>query len=274
MLSEIKESYRQHADLIPDWRKLNRSQLCFKYIEYEKINPKLAEAYLSAIMFKCLNIVQHNSRVRWFYHADEHACYDWLTSSIIYVLNKRVWTDPKHPLYNDVNAPEKCINVAIYSQKINYTKHAKRQKREIMNNTLSLEALCEGNNDVPLAPYFDEDTTLEALINSKVRKFFSLKDYFKAFLIDAIITVNFNLNENLPKDLINLSIEKKLKHHLFTMSDEYLHIFSKQYGIDYEKVKLGFSYISSLSRNKLAKHLKQSLAELSRDSDILLYFGR
>ena len=34
-------------------------------------------------------------------------------------LNKHIWTDPNKKLYGDCNAPEKVINVIIYSRKNN-----------------------------------------------------------------------------------------------------------------------------------------------------------
>lgn len=266
MLSEIKESYKQCADLIPGWRKMSRSELCFKYIEAEADNDTVkTSAYLSAIIYKFLNVVSHNYKHKWFYHVDAEVCYDWVISSIMYVLKHRVWMDPKNKLYGDINAPEKCINVKIYAEKMNYTVFAQRQKRNVLNTSMSIDSLSDDCPGECLFPYVDEYATLEDLFSNKIIEFFNKKDYFNAFLLDAILTCKLQQSDS------NNQIFKKLKRHLNNLDTNYITVFSNNYGLDTDKVIKAYSYVKGLSYKNMINHLKNSLLFLRNDKELREY---
>ena len=60
MLREYRLIYETKADAYLcdfDWRKADKNMLFFKYCDYETANPKLSEAYLSALLVRYWHLI-------------------------------------------------------------------------------------------------------------------------------------------------------------------------------------------------------------------------
>ena len=141
MLEEYRQLYLESANLIPDWKSIRRSDLAFKYLEEKEKKTGLEDSYLSALILKFWNVAESNYYRQNIRFANQETCYEWLVDSIFYVLSKHVWTDPNSNLYQDKDAPEKAINVAIVSAKQNFHIARKTAKRSVNYLADSLERL-------------------------------------------------------------------------------------------------------------------------------------
>jgi len=57
MLLEYRSLYEDSARVIPDWKYLTISELCYKYLEYIDTDYDKASAYLSGLIAKCLSTI-------------------------------------------------------------------------------------------------------------------------------------------------------------------------------------------------------------------------
>lgn len=268
MLDEYKNIYRQQASFIPGWEKTSRSDLCRKYIE-NKDNKSLADSYLSAIIYKFWNVMEHNYFTQSSQKlASQQDCYDWNIEGILYALNRHVWDDPDNELYQDVNGPEKAINVTIYSQKLNFYNSYKTYKRQVNSSLLSLEKLQEDASDSYYTPYNEDYNFTDSYMYKKVKDYFNLKLYLEAFVLDSILNHDmFTLTE----DRCEIFNRFKLTKHLHHLDDNFCRYFSKFYKLPIEKVKLATTYIVDVSTDSLNTKINRLFKNILRDKEFYEY---
>lgn len=261
MLDEIKNNYYEHANLLPDWKKLSGNDLCFKYIECKNNNDKNLDNYLSAIIYKFWSLAVKAYHSQGLKLATPEDCYSWLIDSIQYVLEHHVWTDPNHKLYNDPKAPEKAINVVFNSTKINFFVSLTRQKRKIDATSLSLDDLSEEKSEAYFLPVFDKYNLLENKLTDMVTSLYNSYEYFDSVCLDIII------NEGLVEG--GDDRYKKLRQRLKALDDNYAMLFSTLYGIDIKDVQKSISYIRSLSTDEMQTKIIRLIFKLRHDKEIL-----
>ena len=235
MIREYKENCAQSAQFIPGWKDIDRSELCRLYVA-NKDDEVLSNSYLSAILYKFWNITEHNYYTQKYKVATEADCIDWTVEGITYALDRHVWDDPDNSLYQDPKGPEKAINVAIYSTKVNFYQRIKHQKEKISYESISLEQLMENSSDSYYLPTYDKDTFADSYISKLIRDSFKDKDYMKAFVLDGIINTNVFQTVIENDKTYTVFDDKKLRKHLRKLDPNYCKIFSSRYGIKFEDV--------------------------------------
>lgn len=265
----MKSIYKENASLIPGWRKLGRSELCRRYLQYKDVNQQLAQSYLSAIIYNFWNVIQHDYYSQQVKMASETDCYEWVIDSILYCLNKHVWTDPDSQLYKDPNGPEKAINVSIVSGRANYYVARNRDKRKVQLESISLDKLQEDSSDSYFLPYFDTDDTCLYYLYDKVRDYFTKKDYFASFAIHAIITFDFQIQYSEDGNMYTVFSDTQLKHYLRNMSDDDYNYFSEMYDINLCDVKYAAKYVKDLTYDRMSRNLNNLFNTLKHDRQFL-----
>lgn len=263
MLENLKQLYVQQADLIDDWKKYSKNELCNLYIDNE--NSFLSDAYLSAIFCKYWN------KIATLYNSSKPAataedCYEWLVESILYALKNRKWKDPNNKLYTDPNGPDKVINRVIACRRATFFQQLLADKRRVSITSSSMEKMQENTNDY-LTPH--EDNVKEHALNMDlidlVQDVFNKKEYFSAFFLDAILNgdcFTFDDNYNLTFD------EKRCIKYIKNTSPEYCEIFAEQYDLDKDAVLYALKYVQNLDSVDYHKKIKYNTNVLKRTASI------
>lgn len=263
VLDDVKKSYLECANVIPDWKKLSRSDLCNKYLEVKNTNKYLADSYLSAIVYKFWNVFEHNYKTQHGNFYSETDFYQSGIDGILEALDKHVWTNPENKLYGDKNGPEKAINVTIFSLKYNIYQAASRQKRKINIGTTSLQELQECGVDTKYVKFEDDISLVELSLQEFIRMQFIKCDYLMAFLLDSIINI-----DAVHRDTGNINFTK-IKQHLKNLNEKYLKMFSQIYDIELEQVTLGAQYITRMSSDQLNRNVRRCLVNLKHNPYII-----
>lgn len=260
MLDDLKRIYEESASLIPQWKTLGRSELCRRYVQAKCDGSTLTDSYLSAIICSFWNLISHNYFSQQNPMATPEDCYEWVVDSILYCLDKKVWTDPHSPLYEDPNGPEKSINVCVTSSRANYYVAQNRQKRFIALQTISLDYLKELYPEVLDEAIFDEVDAHKDYIYNKIRELFNKQEYFKSFFLSYIINGNFIKKDCSGKYETLYFDQSACRKAVRSMTDEDGLVFAWQYGFDKDKVLRSLPYV----RNMTYSQMEASQASLFR----------
>ena len=275
MLSEYKQACYDNASLIPNWKQIDKNELCRKYVEEKsKGNKELADSYLSAILYKFWNVTEHNYYSQSYKKATEGDCIDWTITGILYALNHHVWDDKNNILFNDLKGPEKAINICIYSTKVNFYQRIKHQKEKISYETLSLEQLMEDSSDSYYTPCVDSDNTVDNYISELIKKSFDNKDFLKAFVLDGIINLDVFDTINESDGIYTVFNSKKLRKHLRILNKGYCKLFAKRYNIDVGSVEDSAQLITDLDYSRLSVRVNNVLKSLKYDKNLIAYLVR
>ena len=144
MLEETKKLYQESANLIPNWKQLDKNVLCNLYVQNE-FNTELANSYLSAIILKYWNKI-YSLQANTYLTSSLEDAYNWLVEGILYALKHRRWLDEDSNIYNDPNGPDKAINRKIKCIRLNHLVSENRDKRKIGINILSLDSFDDSDN--------------------------------------------------------------------------------------------------------------------------------
>ena len=265
MLDEYRELCREKASIIPNWKNIPKNDLFRQYIEHED-DQYLRDAYYCAIMYKYWPAIQH-------YHyacnqlAPPEECYNWLVRAVTYTLKHRRWEDPTSSIYQDPDGPDKMVNRSLKSARLTYYQYLNRYKRKEDFGLLSYEQLKEDYDTVNF-DLVDEHNNVN--INTLdlaqyIKRIFYKKDYFLAFMLDAI------LNEDCfstTKDGYSKIEYKKLKKRLRHIDDRQAQIFAERYNIPIEEVRNSLKYLPC-SPNKLNQKIEANILNLRHDEFII-----
>lgn len=261
MLDEYKQIYIECANLIPDWRKLSKSELANLYIENE--NEATANSYFSALMCKYWNLIGSYYYKQHVKIATENDCYNWLVDGIRYALDKRVWQDSNNALYDDPKGPEKAMTVCITSERATFFQYTQHDKRSLNYTLLSLNQLEENSSDGFFIPYEDKYETIQSYVNENVKKFFENKDYFVSFFIDALFNADILVDKS---GLHNYNVNiNRFSKYVKEVTNEYLYRFSLEYNIEVDKVIDAFSYIQNMPHYRLHYNISRVINMLKND---------
>ena len=245
MLEEIRKTYLETADnQLPNWKQIDKNDL-IKTAAYLENGP-LKDGYMSAIMLTYWNkITKYYSKCSMV--ASPEDIHSWLVIAISYALDKKPWENPDSSIYNDKNGPDKVINIAMESRRLTFYQQLNRYNRKINSNTLSLDNLTDDFNDIFMPLSYDN---YDFEITQIIIQYFKKKDYFMAFLIDAIIY------EDVLTPLLN---KKRLNSHFRHMDEIFFIRFSEMYNIPIEKVREAASYVNNMSTYKFSNKVEYSL---------------
>lgn len=270
MLDEYKKNYYAVANRLPGWKSISRSDLAFRYLHYKDNDNYLAEACLSALIYKFWNVIEHNYYKQQVKYASPEDCYQWVVDAILYVLDKHVWTDPNSNLYGDKNAPEKAINVFIVHAKDRFYISNGTDKRKLNQSTLSIQQLNEEHPGWKEPFDFDEDELIFDVISNKVVQLFKSKRDVAAFTVDTIVTVG-SVFETIKEDGKDYSVfsTAKLKRYLRNIPSEYGLIFAEKYKLDKEDVDFSIKYLHDMSYENMNNAIVNFFNDIKLDRNFL-----
>lgn len=270
MLKEYRLIYETKADAYLsdiDWRHMNKNHIFNKYCEYENINPKLAEAYLSALIVRYWHLIKtYYNQGSGAYTAED--CYYWL----VHVIS---WATKHKPgqkggsMENDPNGPDKYINVSMKSRREGFYQWSNAAKRSAyFTQSTSLEKMIEDTGDANL-PYFDNVNDMIEFMDIKdlVVSQFKNKLYMGAFIIDGILNapVIDTITDKNSGSVYTEFNKKKLSKHIRNMDDNYCKLFSKMYNIPESDVIQARDECCDLSATRIYNYMKNTLLKLKKN---------
>ena len=101
-------------------------------------------------------------------------------------------------------------------------------------------------------PYVEDEHIMD--LEGMVVECFKLKDYFYAFLLDAIIYENYTIHKH----------SKRLVTHLQTLDDDYCDVFAGRYDLDVNRVKRASTYLTRMQRTAMNERLETVPKELEK----------
>jgi hypothetical protein len=249
MLEATRESYLGCANLlVPEWKNMSKNQLAFDALEHK--NDRYYDGYVSALMLK------YWGKMTAYYHrcklvATPEDAHGWLVMAVMYALDNHPWTNPESSIHNDKNGPDKVINRVMESRRVTFYQQLNRYNRKINSALLSLESLSDDWADAN-TPMVDDEYNID--LEEIVMECFYLKDYFYAFLLDAIIYENYIIHKHY----------KKIVTHLQSIDDEYCEIFAGRYNLNLDRVKRASSYVTRMHRTEVNERMLMAPKELKK----------
>ena len=245
MLEEIKQIYQETADsLLPNWKEIDKNDLIKTAAELK--NSPLRDGYISAIMLTYWNkIVKYHFKCSMV--ASPEDVHSWLVIALTYALDNKPWENPESSIYQDKNGPDKVVNTAMESRRLTFYQQLNRYNRRINSNLLSLDNLTDEFKDLFIPMSYDD---YEFEVAEIILNYFNKKDYFMAFMIDAIVHEDV-LTPNLNR--------KRLASHFRHMDDKFISRFSNMYRISYDKVREATTYVTGLSAYKFNNKVEYGL---------------
>lgn len=261
MLSEYKELYKTAADVIPDWTKKSKNDLCREYVK-NKSNTTLKNGYFGAVMCKYWSLISKYHRMS-ANCASVEECYSWLVDSVACCLNMAMWENESSSIYNDPNGPDKVINRCMKCARLTYYQFINRQKRRDSFGILSTDELQElyGSHGEEGIDFEEQPGIANISVNQEVLSYFAKKDYFVSFLLDCIVSTDvFDVNHS-----FNI---RKLVKTMSTLDDSYVDFFSDQYKLPYSDVSKAFTYLKAVPQGSMRKKVLQTLEKLKTSNFI------
>lgn len=197
-------------------------------------------------------------------------CLDWVIDSILYTLDKHVWTDEGSSMYKDPKAPEKCINVCIKSTRANYYISKNRQKRKVALQTISLEFLEKIANDdsTDVLEVVDCYEANKDFIARRIIYYFERYEFFKAFVLHQITHEDFVKSE----DPVSLKVEFdyfSCKRSIRSFNDIDCQYFSYLYGIPLDRVRQAVETVKRMSYYEMQCSVDSLFDDLRHDTSFI-----
>lgn len=265
MLKSYKNSYEQKANLIANWKTMDKNKLVNAYIEHEN-DRALSDAYLSAIICRYWGLID-KYYAQSYQSVSVEEVYDWLLGAILYALKHRKWKDPENKLYNDPAGPDKVINRCMLSSRRIFYQASNYHKRSINYKTTSLEGVVESSGDGSLLDDSDTYRDVEDCAENMIRDYFKKGKFFTSFFIDGIANYEtFDKKNAAGEYKFNL---RKLIRHLRHLDVKYVKTFSKRFSLEEDRVANAVAEVQSLTRVKMYNRAKDSMERLRRDKQLL-----
>ena len=262
MLDDYKHLYEMSANIIPNWKTLDKNELCRRCVKYEN-DAVLYNAYLSAILYKYWNLIpKFHSKCGGI--ATPEMVYDWLVDSVSYALKHRRWEHPDSSIYNDPNGPDKVINRKMKCTRLNLYQFTNRKKRKDEFGMLSLDELSDKVND---SNYMLVDRTNNVSIIyldvvNHINYLFNSGEYFLSYLLDALLHEDVF---ELDNDGISKFSERRMIRFIKSLDTPYAEYFQHTYHVDPREIKESFRYLKSLDTKILTCKIESGLYRLRHD---------
>ena len=256
MLDEYKQIYNETASLLPDRKKLSKSDLFNLYIKNEN-NESLQNACLAEIIirfWKLIGSAYSNTKLT----ASPEQCYDWLIDSVLYILKNKRWLEEDSTLHGDPNWPDKAVKTRMSSLRSNFLKAVNTQKRSSNIGVLSIEEIDDEYDKLYVEPEDkDDDIFTNDFVSTYVLRTFNKKDYFSAFILDAISDIQCYFLKDKKHKLNRTAVANRLRS-LETDPE----VFAYKYDLDVKAVEVGASYVARMSDSELTEKIVQTLRNL------------
>jgi hypothetical protein len=175
----------------------------------------------------------------------------WLTIAVMYAINNKPWEDKEGSIYKDPNGPDKVINRIIESKRLTFYQQLNRYKRKINSAITSLDSLVEDYKDVFMPSYDDQ---YNFIYNQLVVQYFEKKDYFMAFMLDAILYEDVMTDGQLNK--------RKLTSHIRNIDDFFCEVFANRYDLKPEDVIFSKQFVIGISSYNMKNKVEYNLIKL------------
>lgn len=266
MLTEYRKIYENCADsLIPNWRTINKNDLCNLYLKHK--GTALENAYLSAIILNYWSLIGSWYSSQQYKFATEEDCYESVIDSILYSLDKHVWLNKNNPLYRDKNGPDKAINIHVKSMKTTFYQLTLKDKRKLNYALLSLDKISENSpEDIYVEDTIrTEDSSFELYLEKYIKDKFLQGNWLLALLIDIIV----NNDIFVFKDNITDISPRKLTKCFKGVNSDFIKSFSLRYNLPESLVDENFRKIEVLTYKDLSVKIKSCLFELVYDKEFM-----
>ena len=256
MLDEYRSVYVEQANLIPNWKKKSRNDLCREYEKLinEKPDSPLLNSYMSAIMLSFWHVLYKTYNKQPIKVLSQEDCYECLVESVLEILKKKPWEDPTQSIYQDEKGPERAINIRFQQNVINLFVAEQRHKRKLLDDAFSLDSTIEDDEEYSLLSFVeDESINLfdQLYWKQRVKQYFDKKDYITAFVLDILLTETNSIkvvNDEYEIDL------KRIVRILNTELDErYCDIFSETYDVKLDDVKCAVKYLCNMDKKTIGR---------------------
>lgn len=251
LLKDNYNSYQVLAEYIPNWKKINKNDLCNLYIA--ETDPYMQNRYMAAIMCRYWPAFEASYNKSSGGAAVEDA-YNWFLDAIMYALKSKAWTNPDSKLYTDPNGPDKCINVCIASRRNTFFQQSNRFNRKINHEVDSIDRLSEEYKDSYVPKSVNKSKIDYDSINL-VRKNFLSGNIFFAVMIDLILNSDIFTESKFDINMLIKSFKK--------LDDKYAEYFSSFYQLNYDKVYINIITFAKASKKQLHQNIEFNLNSLS-----------
>ena len=264
MFNEYKQIYKECADLAPGWNKMSFTELCDKYAEYKDINKWLAESYFSALVYTCWDKM---NMLYYVTHFNFPNCYNIVIDTLLYITDKRVWTDEASKLYKKSEAAWIAFNKVLRTLE-NRKIDAKNSPFEKANTVAcSLDEIIESSlsSDSSKDAVILSDKSLisnfkftdDSVYNWLVKDLINKSDYFSAILVD-MISQGYGF-ENKPTSKYATGYNKReLITAIYRLDNQYCEYFSKRYKVDYVEVLDNIKFILNYTHFKMDQNISKT----------------
>lgn len=248
MLDEYKQIYEEIATSgLPHWKKMCKNELIKKASIME--NGPTRDSYVAAIMLNYWHkIPKFYSKCKLV--ATPEDIHTWLTTSVMYALDKRPWESESSSIYNDPNGPDKVVNRCMESRRITFYQQLNRYNRKINSAILSLDSLTEDYKDAAAPTYLD-DYIYE--IHNIVSQQFINKEYINAFLLNGILYENWEFVNN---------DYKKFAIYLKKIHTSQAPLIAEHYDLPPEIVEEAINFCNNITIDQLRRRVEYSLIKL------------
>lgn len=252
MLEQEYKTFYKDAEIIPNWKTMNKNKLVNDYIVHEN-DSRLRSAYFSAIMLRYWgNIGKYytKSKASGFTVED---CYSWLLEAIIIALRYRRWLNKNSQLYGDPNAPDKVINRCIYSRRQYYYYLANRNNRKSNHMKIGLSDLqVEDDKNAVLS---DDECNKIRNIVYLISALFKHGNYLGALTINSLFFGKIDVGDN-------SLMASKIAGDISNLTSLDISTISTSYGCDINKIEDIVGDLSTLPYSKKRVVVEKTLDSL------------
>lgn len=251
-LEDIKRTYEDCANLIPNWRDIDKNKLANLYIDNEK-DEDLRNAYFSALMLKYWNNVFKFYRTSKSARLEIDDFTSWLSESIMIAFKYRRWRDPTNKLYHDENAPDKVINRCIFSTRMRYYQYYNKLKRCANYTSVSLEGLVSKDSFATSDNFvyeMDDQYVSSIDCNIEVQKLVNERRYQEAIVTDALFFDDyFCMGDK------TICLAKVSRYFKAVNSDKLVDYFKENYdNVDEQLLRLTLTNLKRLSNGMMRRY--------------------
>ena len=248
MLDENKLIYEEFATTyLPNWKNENKNDLIRKASTLPDGIEK--DAYVAAIMLK------YWSKISKFYGkcslvTTQEDIHEWLTTAILYAINKHPWDSPTASIYNDPNGPDKVVNRGMECVRLTFYQQLNRYNRKINSAILSLDCLTEDYKDAATPVYLD---SYICEVHDVIIGYFEKEEHVLGLLLNGILYENWQMSEENAK---------RVAVYLKKLDLEDAKLIASRYSVDVEYVIKSVTYCNRLTVDELRRRVQYAFVKL------------
>lgn len=293
MIEDIRKSYLQLAKNIPGWDTMNKNDLINAYID-NKDDPILRDIYFSAVILRYWNnVYKYYTLSGKLIELEE--CAAMLAEGVKYIIDTpsiyNKWRkDKTSKYYNDKNAPDKFMNMGLYSTRQYFYQYSNTDKRKGFFSGTSLEGQLENCGD---GAEFLESGECDAVeyaksteLNDFIKKFFIADKPIQALILDGICyqdsfkeiktKVSNTYTDDEGREFVDRGFsykyefnERKLVDQLCILDGTFSKYFIDKYDISDSDFTNALTELKKMNRADLHWAIKKALLEFKKNKELL-----